>query len=192
MKEKKPALVVAAVILGLLFVAILVTGIVLGSMNNTAKLKAQQIKGNIKYSTSDDTQTAEVVIDGQRAEISKGKQAADKAEDEQDAETADSEAFICPFITERKITDADMEEIMSKDWGDLPSPSIPRMIINELYARYGYAFEKEEYKNYFESKKWYQDIGTYTSDMESISNQMSQLEKDNIDYLKSLEEKEEE
>ena len=63
-------------------------------------------------------------------------------------------------------------------------------MVNELYARHGYSFSNEDYQAYFESKQWYVDIGTYTSVMDEISAQLSQVEKDNVDYLKSLQEEE--
>jgi hypothetical protein len=52
---------------------------------------------------------------------------------------------------------------------------------NEIFARRGYVFTKEEYKDYFESKSWYK------SDSNFNSNNFNDIEKYNIELVKSYE-----
>lgn len=40
-----------------------------------------------------------------------------------------------------------------------------RLVLNEMYARHGYIFTTDYYKNYFASKSWYHPI--YTSDLDA-------------------------
>ncbi|MCD8134172.1 MAG: YARHG domain-containing protein [Clostridiales bacterium] len=108
----------------------------------------------------------------------------ESTEEADDSESADSE-YICSFSSQRLITDADMEAINAGDYGDLPR-SVAQMMINEIYARNGCWFETEEVRAYFEEKTWYQEIGTYETDKDKVYNEMSQIEKDNIEYLKEL------
>ncbi|MCD8324546.1 MAG: YARHG domain-containing protein, partial [Clostridiales bacterium] len=108
------------------------------------------------------------------------------------AETAESSSesdseYLCSYSSERLITDADMETLSTGDYGELPGGrSLAQMMINEIYARNGCQFESEDVQEYFDGKSWYQEIGTYETDKDAIYNAMSQIEKDNIDYLKSL------
>ena len=189
MKENKVVLNIAVVLLGVVLAAVLIGGVVIGILNSTPKLNAKSIESNVKYKDSDEQSAADVAITGENFSITRGQ--AVPVEEQSDSETAEnSEDYICPFISERLITDEDMEEILAKDWSSLPSDNIPQMMVNELYARHGYSFSNEDYQAYFESKQWYVDIGTYTSVMDEISAQLSQVEKDNVDYLKSLQEEE--
>ena len=58
-----------------------------------------------------------------------------------------------------------------------------QMVVNEMYARYGYQFNNQEIQSYFEQKKWYQDIEEKRSDMNAIYQDMSEIEKSNVDFL---------
>ena len=55
------------------------------------------------------------------------------------------------------------------------------LIRNEIYARNGYIFSKQQYKDYFSSKDWYSP-NPYFSE-----NQLNSIEKYNIQLIKSLE-----
>lgn len=59
------------------------------------------------------------------------------------------------------------------------------LIRNEIYARHGYIFKKAKYRDYFNSKSWYQ--GCYTADCfdEGVFNDYEQA---NIDLIKCMEE----
>lgn len=56
---------------------------------------------------------------------------------------------------------------------------------NELYARHGYIFNKDEYKNYFGSKSWY--VPMY-SDQNTVVSMFSDIERANLNTLMSYEE----
>ncbi len=95
--------------------------------------------------------------------------------------------YLCDFSSDRLITDADMAALEASDYGTLPAgESLVQMIINEIYARHGYRFDTEEIQRYFEAKQWYQDIGSYDSDMDEVKSRFSGIEKQNVEYLEKL------
>lgn len=64
------------------------------------------------------------------------------------------------------------------------SPEQARLARNEIYARHGRRFADPELQAYFDGKPWYQG----TTDPEEFNEDvLSQVEKDNIRYLKELE-----
>lgn len=81
--------------------------------------------------------------------------------------------FILVESSTKKITE---EEIMSLDGSKLDYAR------NEIYARKGYLFENDKYRNYFLSKAWYKP-----SDGISVDN-LSDIEKYNVNFLKFYEE----
>ncbi|EHL16178.1 hypothetical protein HMPREF9629_01434 [Peptoanaerobacter stomatis] len=69
---------------------------------------------------------------------------------------------------------------------DLKGKDIIRYAINEIYARYGYSFKMEEFKNYFESKPWYKKSDNLTQEYIQ-NNLMNEYEKKNLETLLFLE-----
>ena len=57
------------------------------------------------------------------------------------------------------------------------------LIRNEILARYGYPFQKQKYRDYFESTSW------YTRNEDFTYNMLTALEMDNIELIKKLEAK---
>ena len=55
---------------------------------------------------------------------------------------------------------------------------------NSIYARYGYKFKREDLLNHFSQYSWY---NPNTSDMTSVYNQMSSIEKYNVEFIKKHE-----
>ena len=55
---------------------------------------------------------------------------------------------------------------------------------NSIYARYGYKFKREDLLNHFSQYSWYNPS---TSDMTSVYNQMSSIEKYNVEFIKKHE-----
>ncbi len=103
----------------------------------------------------------------------------------EDDSSEDTGEYLCSYSSDRLLTSADMAELNSKSYGYFPGGrSLEQMIINEIYARHGYIFKDDELKEYFGQKSWYVPTN---SDMDVITSRMSQTERDNIDYLKSLE-----
>lgn len=57
------------------------------------------------------------------------------------------------------------------------------LIRNEIFARHGYIFKKDEYRNYFNSMPWY----TPNSSFKGSVNELNAIEKYNVELIKSLE-----
>ena len=55
-----------------------------------------------------------------------------------------------------------------------------QMAINEIYARHGYIFKRDDLKEYFSKFSWYS--GT-TSDMDAVSASFSDIEAQNVEFL---------
>lgn len=54
------------------------------------------------------------------------------------------------------------------------------LITNEIYARHGYIFKMEKYKNYFGQKSWYH--GT-EPDMDTVARRFNSIEQQNINII---------
>ena len=57
------------------------------------------------------------------------------------------------------------------------------LIRNEIFARHGYVFKKEEYRNYFNSMPWYTPNPSFSGSV----NDLNSIEKYNVELIKSLE-----
>jgi hypothetical protein len=73
-----------------------------------------------------------------------------------------------PHSSERILTAVDLSDI------NIDQLKIMR---NEIYARHGFIFQTGDMKIYFESQKWYKPL------YNDISNQLSNIEKTNVDFL---------
>lgn len=60
-----------------------------------------------------------------------------------------------------------------------------RLARNEIFARHGYIFSTPEMATYFESKSWYH--GSVSPNNFNIDRDLSQVERDNINLIKSME-----
>lgn len=95
--------------------------------------------------------------------------------------------YLCSYSASRLITKQDMDVLMAQ----YPSSIFPgqrtvaQMIVNEMYARHGYQFKDQELTNYFERRSWYSSITYRNPQMDSIYPQMSEIEKKNVDFLKT-------
>lgn len=93
---------------------------------------------------------------------------------------------LCPYSTEREITEGEIQEYLNRDNSSYNFPgdrTMIQMIINEMYALKGYAFLDEELQNYFNQKEWYLNLENKTDDMDEIYQNMSQIEQANITLL---------
>jgi Tfp pilus assembly protein PilF len=86
--------------------------------------------------------------------------------------TEDNTDFIIPYSSARKLTVEDLDGL-TKEQLDLAR--------NEIFARYGYEFNADKYKSYFESKPWYFSNPSYSEDM------LSEVEKYNAEFIKNYE-----
>lgn len=99
--------------------------------------------------------------------------------------------YLCSYSSERILTEEDIEELEKEDYGDLPEDkTLIRMIINEMYARYGFEFQNEQIRDYFNQRDWYKNMTERESDMNLIYKNMSDVEKANVEFLTALEEEE--
>lgn len=117
-------------------------------------------------------------------EVQEKKKKADaKNKDGKEEGTEDNE-YLCSYSSDRLLTEDDIEELNNKPYGNLPSgKSIIQMVINEMYARYGYQFQTQEIQDYFDGKEWYQDISVRNPDMDNIFKNMTDMEKANVEFL---------
>ena len=92
------------------------------------------------------------------------------AEDEQPVLDTEESEYLFPSDT----------ELLTTEYLDTLSDDQINLIRNEIYARHGYIFKKEVYKNYFESQSWYHG---YDSDMDNVQKSFNEIERKNIDIL---------
>lgn len=84
----------------------------------------------------------------------------------------------------RVLTLQDVEVMKAGSYDNLPEgKSMLQMVINEMYARYGFRFTNQNIQNYFESKEWYQNITERSMNMDEIYQKMTDIEKANIEFL---------
>ena len=55
-----------------------------------------------------------------------------------------------------------------------------------MYARHGYVFKDQALNDYFNQYAWYRNNPVRNPQMDSIYPQMSAIEKQNVDYLKTF------
>lgn len=98
-------------------------------------------------------------------------------------ETADEEdmysGFVFPDSDQEYLTDAQIKETVK-------NKTLCRRAINEIYARHGYAFSKQENIDFFNSYDWYKNMAK-ESDMTAVSRQFSAAEKANVEKLQAFE-----
>ena len=185
-KEKNKILNLIAIILGIIIVIILILGIIFSQFNKVPKLNPCKVEE--KYELSEDyskevqeekaleNEAEAFNING--AGITAGESAQQVMEPNGD--------YICSYASERIITAEDLSAILQNDYGVMPeNKSVQQMIVNEMYARRGYQFKSQAIQDYFNTKTWYTQIGTYNPNMDAIYNQMTDIEKSNIDFLQN-------
>ena len=101
----------------------------------------------------------------------------------------ETDGYLCSDSSSRVLTQEDIEELQSGTYPDLPEgEGIIQMAVNEMYARKGYQFGSQGIQDYFEEKEWYRDIRQRNSDQKSIYQNMSDIEKANVQFLSSFSE----
>lgn len=71
-------------------------------------------------------------------------------------------------------------EVLTTEFLDSCSNDEIDLIRNEIYARHGYIFKKEKYRNYFSTKAWYNPT---ESDMSKVEKKFNKIEEKNIAIL---------
>jgi hypothetical protein len=77
-----------------------------------------------------------------------------------------------PQTAERLLTHADISGLSKWDL---------RIMRNEIFARHGYIFKTTDMKSYFDQQLW------YTGKYDNVNASLSQIEKSNIEFIKSYE-----
>ena len=86
-----------------------------------------------------------------------------------------------PWTSQRLVTDADLR---------LLSPRQLDLMRNEIYARHGWIFSRQDLRQYFESQPWYRPKGTLANRDAAnyLANaEMSALEKRNVQIIQESE-----
>lgn len=113
-----------------------------------------------------------------------GSKDTDKEDFEDEGEEDLDNGYLCTYSSERQMTETDIQELKQGTYTDLPQgKGIIRMVVNELYAKYGYQFGNEDIQAYFNQKEWYQDIPTRSTDMNDIIKKMTDTERANVEFL---------
>ena len=92
------------------------------------------------------------------------------------------EGFIFPDSNTVELTD----EMISEKITD---QATCQRAINEIYARHGYLFTKQENLDYFNTYEWYAAMEK-TEDMEAVNSQFSEIEQANVEKLQAFQDAE--
>ncbi len=79
-----------------------------------------------------------------------------------------SEAIFKLNASKQKLTEKDLKNLRKLDL---------EIIKNSVFARHGYSFKKETYRNFFEQTDWYIPVSN------NVDNELSPLEKENVALL---------
>ncbi len=121
---------------------------------------------------------AKTVADGEVKEEGQAGEAEEKKESEEEG------GYLCGYTSERLVTEEDVEELNSKSYENLPQgKGVIQMVVNEMYARYGYQFQNEEIQIYFDQKEWYQNIKVRNTNMDDVIKNMAKTERENVEFL---------
>lgn len=185
-KQTKSVKIVFIIVLGIVLATLL--GIIAFIMvsQSSGKLSYEKMKENVepaeKLQQGDTENTTENEFYTKNIKAFDVNKDSDSSSKEKDTESDDS--YLCSYSSERLITDEDIEHIKKTKYNGIPKgKDILQMVINEMYAKYGYKFKSEEIQAYFDSKEWYRNIKSYNSNMDDIYSEMTDLEKDNINFL---------
>lgn len=172
--QKMLAVVLAAVDVVLLVVLVLTFLLVGNKGNKTEPKLASGFKANAETYMNMDV-TKEYPAD---MNVMYNGNGVVQAEEETKTETVSDEngsEFVFPDSDTRLLTDAEIREKITEK-------SQLRYAVNEIYARHGYQFETEEYRDYFNGFDWYKKLPK-ESDMDKVSAMFSKTEKKNVDKL---------
>lgn len=182
--------ITAVVIAGVLLVLCLTLNVVIWVQNNAERLNQSQKQQIAETEISEEVLEEENTVTAyevsgkiENFSIDRTSNTVGTATTEN---TGDSE-YLCQESIVRVLNDQDVANLKSGDYENLPAgKDIIQMVINEIYARNGYQFENEELQEYFESKSWYEVRDIDATDMETIYNAMSDIDKANVDFLRGI------
>lgn len=79
-----------------------------------------------------------------------------------------SEAIFKLNASKQKLTEKDLKNLRKLDL---------EIIKNSVFARHGYSFKKETYRNFFEQTDWYIPVSN------NVDNELTPMEKENVALL---------
>ena len=79
-----------------------------------------------------------------------------------------SEAIFKLNASKQKLSEKDLKNLRKLDM---------EIIKNSVFARHGYSFKKETYRDFFEQTNWYIPVSN------NVDNELSPMEKDNVALL---------
>lgn len=150
---------------------------------NAAEYGQNQTNG--EYTAQETVQYTSGVVTSQENEQADAADQSDKTEDGNASDSSTDvegdlyEGFVFPDSNVVALTDSRIQETVT-------SASLCRRAINEIYARHGYAFTKQENTDYFNQYEWYKNM-TKESDMSKVAGQFSSIEKANVEKLQAYE-----
>lgn len=154
---------------------------------NSAQADAPEGEGVEEESYTKAIQAFQVVADASALPNSSSEDTGNKEGSDKDGDSEDEEegnGYLCTYSSNRLMTEADVQKLKEGTYADLPQgKGIIRMVVNELYAKYGYQFGNEEIQAYFNGKEWYQDIPTRNTDMNDVIKKMTDTERANVEFL---------
>lgn len=175
-KEQSPGLMIAAVILGIVcvltLISLVLSLIISPGKGDTVDLKAQTdfVDNSETYYNLDRvteySSTAAVVYGGATT-----------------GNVDTDEGLYTGFVFPNSDTELITQEMMA---ATLTDASLCRRAINEIYARHGYLFTKQENLDYFNQYDWYKNMAK-ESNMSVVSAGFSTIEKKNVESLQSYE-----
>lgn len=180
-KEKSPytLLAILAGVLDVLLVGILLVGLLIKPVH-VKKLTPQQNENFVEnaedyYTSYDDdleyTSDASLNIshNGSSSTVATPQTTSDDP----------YEGFVFPNSNTTELSDSDISATVTTD-------ALCRRAINEIYARHGYAFSKQENTDFFNQYDWYKNMAK-ESDMATIARMFNAAEKANVEKLQAFE-----
>lgn len=198
MKKGSPLKVVAVIILAVVIAIMLVLIVLFKVWSGNGGLSEEKMKSNIdkagkimnevSYNRPDAYYSGEskkvdsfAVDETSVIENGAGNNTDTATNDKTDATDTD---YLCSYSNERLVTEEDIDKLKNTKYDNLPAgKDIIQMVINEMYARHGYKFNNKDIQAYFDSKKWYKDIKDHNDNMDDIYNNMSDIERKNVDFI---------
>lgn len=190
MKEKKskrsPAIAAAAVVMGILDLLLVVLMVLIlllkpGGGQELASDLEENFSENAEEYGQDGWDT--VYTAAETITYSSGTTANQSETEQPETDTEDADdlyaGFVFPDSDTVALTDSRIQETVT-------SASLCRRAINEIYARHGYAFTKQENTDFFNQYDWYKNMPKET-DMIKVAAEFSTIEKENVEKLQDYE-----
>lgn len=186
-QKGKSSKIVSIVILGIILAVLLVIIVFVMISQNTGSLSEDKMQENAELAEKFQQEGKEYVTESEfytkkleKFDVNKGSGKNNSGDESAEPDND----YLCSYSSERLITEEDIEKFKKGKYKNLPEgKDIIQMIINEMYAKYGYEFQSEEIQEYFENKEWYKEVNSYNSNMDDIFSEMTEIEKENVKFL---------